>query len=280
MTKKYLLVILIISLSFFNCFSASTTDDELITTYKHKVEKNIFPISDFTFEELVKLSKTAEPDENLKLKLANHLLMTHVINKNYTETLDRPYIRVAHWNIERGFNITEIEDALLKTNDFETSHLKNLGDRHWKHFKEELRTFADSDILCLSEVDIGLPRTEYKNIPAELADLLGWNYAYTTEFVEVGPLFLNQKVDEKKYKGLHGNVIISRFPIISARVIRLPDFYDWYRNEVKLKDPPLEKFRKIGAKFIFRQHIERFEVRHGGRHAIIADIKLPNDKVW
>ncbi len=112
-----------------------------------------------------------------------------------------------------------------------------------------------------------------------MADTLGWNYAYSTEFVELGPLFLKQKVDKNLYKGLHGNVIISKYPIVNTEVLRLPNYYDWYREETKKRTPPLERFRMFGARAIFSEKIETREVRHGGRAALIADIKLPNDEI-
>ena len=131
----------------------------------------------------------------------------------------------------------------------------------------------------MNELDIGMPRTKYKNILLELNDSLKWNYAYTTEFVEVGPLFQKKKVDEALYKGLHGNAIISKFPIVSAQVVRIPNEYDWYRKEVIKHQPPLEHIRHFGAMAIFSEKIEYKEVRHGSRNALVADIKLPNDQI-
>ena len=78
------------------------------------------------------------------------------------------------------------------------------------------------------------------------------NYAYGVEFVEVDPIFeLNTEVvhlpdrqadarlqqdlriDRERYDGLHGNAILSRYPIRDARIFRLPVCHDWYASEVK-----------------------------------------------
>lgn len=282
MKIKKIALIIVSGFILFNCFGASTKDTT--KTYKEHVEKNIYlekaePISNFTFDELIKLSETAKPEGELKVKLNSHLSMIYVVNRKNTVTLDKPFVRIGEWNIKRGFNIDSIKEILINKDVYENKHISNIKSRYRKDLKEELNTFAGLDILCLNEADIGMPRTKYKNIVSELADSLNWDYAYASEFVEVGPLVQKQNVDKTRYKGLHGNVIISRFPIISAKAIRLPNFYDWYGEEINKNQSPIEHFRKFGAKSIFKEHIELREVRHGGRNAIIADIKLPNDQV-
>ena len=213
--KIFIFIIAILTLPIFICASAKNNNSS--TIYKQHVEKNIDlvqpePISDFTFDELVKLSQTPEPKADLKAKLNNHLSMVYAASNNNSYKLDKPYLRIAHWNIKRGYNVSEIKEILLDKNAYEKKYITNIRPRNQKHFKEELNTFATTDILCLNEVDIGMPRTKYKNILLELSDSLKWNYAYVSEFIEVGPLFQKQKVDQTLYKGLHGNAIISKFP--------------------------------------------------------------------
>ncbi len=271
-------------LSLFTCNIANSEDSS--TLYKRHIEENINVIdpgsgqfSDFTFNELEKLSQTPTPEADLKAKLDNHLSMVYVIERNNNYKLDKPYLRIAHWNIKRGFNIAEIKEILINQNDYEKKYISNVTPRYRKNFKKELNTLATTDILCLNEVDIGMPRTKYKNILLELSDSLNWNYAYATEFIEVGPLFQKKEVDKTLYKGLHGNVIISKFPIISAQVIRIPNEYDWYRRETIKRQSPLEHVRHFGAMAIFSEKIEYKEVRHGSRNALVADIKLPDGQI-
>ena len=275
-----LLLVLLLILPIFTS-SASITKNSP-TLYKQHIEKNSYPekpISDFTFDELVELSKTPEPRSNLRTKLDNHLSMVYIVNRNNQYKSNKPYLRIADWNINRGYNISEIKEILENPSAYEKKNIENVRSKDKKKFKEELNTFVTSDIFCLSEVDIGMPRTKYKNIPLELSDFLNWNYAYATEYIELGPIFQKQSIDKTLYQGLHGNVIISRFPIISAKVIRIPEQYDWYRDEVKKRQSPLEHFRRFGAKSIFSERILLHEVRHGNRNAIIADIKLSDNQI-
>ena len=280
---KKIIALLLIFLSTINCLCVYSEEDTAVT-YKEHVEKTIYkdnldPLTYFSFNDLERLSQQAEPDPDLKAKLDDHLSMVFLVNRKTNAVLDKPYIRVAHWNINRGLNANAIKDILINPALYQTKYIKSVKHRNQQHFKEELNTFSTADIICLNEADIGMPRTEYKNIVSYLADPLGWNYAYSTEFIELGPLFQKQKVDKDKYKGLHGNVIISKFPIVNTEILKLPNYYDWYREETKKRQSPLEHFRRFGAKLIFRQYIEPKEVRHGGRSALIADIKLPNDKI-
>ena len=118
------------------------------------------------------------------------------------------------------------------------------------------------------------------------------NYAYGVEFVEVDPVFdldteqlhladaqqdqrLRQdlQVDREQYRGLHGTAILSRYPIESARIFRLPVCYDWYGEEYKAISK-LEHGKRWSAHKLFRERVER-ELRRGGRMALIADISVP-----
>jgi endonuclease/exonuclease/phosphatase family metal-dependent hydrolase len=155
-----------------------------------------------------------------------------------------------------------------------------------------LGDLQDADVLILNEADWGMKRTEYRDVARELAAALHMNYAYGVEFVEVDPVFelgteqihlpdvkedarlqLALQVDRERYRGLHGTAILSRYPILSARIVRLPVCYDWYGKEVE-EAAKLEKGRRWAAHRLFKQRIER-EVRHGGRMALIAGLAIP-----
>lgn len=279
---KKQIILMAILLSIFYCFSGDTKTSTI--TYKQRVDKSVykdelFPISNLTFEDLKKLAKNSEIESNLEKKLNEQLSMVYVVNRMYESELDKPFLRVSHWNIKRGFNVSAIKEILLSPNNYHVKYFSKVRSREKMNFTKELNAFSSSDIFCLNEADIGLPRTDYKNIVSELADQAGWNYAYATEFIELGPLFLNENVDKDLYKGLHGNAIISKFPIVSSKVIRLPNFYDWYKFEIKEKQSPLEHFRKFGAMAIFEEQILHREVRRGGRNALIVNIKLPNNEI-
>jgi len=52
----------------------------------------------------------------------------------------------------------------------------------------QLRILRAADIIILNEVDLGMKRTEYRDIAKELASALGMNYTFSVEFVEVDRL--------------------------------------------------------------------------------------------
>jgi endonuclease/exonuclease/phosphatase family metal-dependent hydrolase len=156
----------------------------------------------------------------------------------------------------------------------------------------QLRTLQESDVLILNEVDLGMKRTGDRDVSRDLAAALHMNYAFGVEFVEVDPLFdlgtekvdlpdkdqeqrleEDLKVDSERYRGLHGNAILSRYPIERARIVRLPLCYDWYGKEVKAI-AKLEQGKRWSARKLFGERIER-EVRRGGRMALIVDLAVP-----
>ena len=267
-------------------FSSGANINKSSVTYKQHIEKNIYlnstePISNLTFDDLTELSRHSEPTGALKEKLNVLLSKPYIVNRKYDSVLNKTYLRIAQWNIKRGFNADALRDILVNPDKYQSNHVLKIKKRDVTKLRDELNIFSTSDIICLNEIDIGMPRTKYKNIVSEIADPLNWNYAFATEFVEVGPILFKTKtgIDKDKYKGLHGNAVISRFPILSTKVIRLPDAYDWYKEEINKRQSPLEHIRKFGAKSIFSESIIPHELRHGGRQALVVDIKLPTSQV-
>ena len=117
------------------------------------------------------------------------------------------------------------------------------------------------------------------------------SYAFGVEFVEVDPLYtggariemqtpaLSQELaedlraDPVRYRGLHGNAILTRFPIRSARIERLSECYDWYGEEVR-SIAALEQGKRWAAHKAFSERIVR-EVRRGGRMSLIVELEVP-----
>ena len=259
-----------------------------------------------SFDDLVALSKTAEPAGDLARRL-DSLLNTPFLHEDPSAKPHRPNVpnfgpvlRVAMWNIERGLNLDLIRAALTDPNQFnklaqnETpADHKNQGDNaaHRAAVESQLKKLQDLDLLILNEADLGMKRTNYDDVTADLASALHMNYAYGVEFLEVDPLFdLNSEVihlpdaqedqrlqtdlhvDTQKYHGLHGTAILSRYPLHNVRIFRLPVCYDWYATEYAAISS-LEQGRRWSAEKLFKERIER-ELRHGGRMAIIADISV------
>ncbi len=257
-----------------------------------------------SFDELVRLSSTAEPEGQLGARL-NILLTTPFVNNDAgeagidphrpsVETLG-PVLRVGLWNIERGLNFDLIRTSLTDTSDFEriAGNQPKANAARKQLIESDLNDLQNVDVLVLNEVDWGMKRTEYRDVARELAAALHMNYAYGVEFVEVDPVFElgtetvhlpdtpedarlqeDLHVDRDRYRGLHGTAILSRYPIRGARILRLPICYDWYGKETK-EASKLEKGRRWAANRLFKERVER-EVRHGGRMALIADLAIPD----
>jgi endonuclease/exonuclease/phosphatase family metal-dependent hydrolase len=253
-----------------------------------------------SFDELVMLASTARPEGALGAHL-NALLNTPFVYRDTAIDIPPhrpsvnglgPVLRVGLWNIERGLNFEEIRSALADPNAFLRMTNTGLNPRRKQIVESQLATLRGVDVLILNEADWGMKRTEYRNVTQELASALHMNYAYGVEFVEVDPLFdlgteqlhltdaqqdhrlqEDLQVDRERYHGLHGTAILSRYPIESARVLRLPVCYDWYAKEYDAISK-LEQGRRWSAHKLFRERVER-ELRQGGRMALIADISVP-----
>jgi endonuclease/exonuclease/phosphatase family metal-dependent hydrolase len=255
-----------------------------------------------TFDELVTLSEADQPATPLEEKL-DRLLTTPFVNNDaaamgggpHRPIVDGigPVLRVASWNIERGSNFDLIKLALSDPEGFKQATLERgaLDAGKLVKIEQQLRSLRDADIVVLNEVDLGMKRTDYRDVTRDLAHSLGMNYVFGVEFVEVDRLddlglekiqledpALTQQIredlkpDPARYLGLHGNAILSRYPIQRARIARLPICYDWYAAE-KAAISKLESGKRLAANKVFLERIER-EVRRGGRMALIADVRI------
>jgi endonuclease/exonuclease/phosphatase family metal-dependent hydrolase len=256
-----------------------------------------------SFSELVTLSSTAKPEGELASRMNSLLTVPFVHNdaaaagvephRPSVENLG-PVLRVGQWNIERGLNFDLIRSALADTNEFERLQANRplLSGARKALIESQLSRLQDADVLVLNEADLGMKRTDYRDVARDLAVALHMNYAYGVEFVEVDPIFelgteqihladpqqdallqRDLQVDRERYHGLHGTAILSRYPIRDARIVRLPVCYDWYKQEAK-QAAKLEQGKRWAANKLFRERVER-EIRHGGRMALIADVDIP-----
>lgn len=106
----------------------------------------------------------------------------------------REFVRVAAWNIERGKQI-----------DAQIAYLKDHP------------ALRETDILLLNEVDIGMARSGNRNVVRELADALGFSYVFGNSYLCLDPGNVRDGADgHENDLGLHGNAILSRFPILRA----------------------------------------------------------------
>jgi endonuclease/exonuclease/phosphatase family metal-dependent hydrolase len=263
-----------------------------------------------TFEELVALSEAGPVAAPLNRKLEN--LLNFPILKNHAAlsgaqphrpSVDGlgPALRVALWNIERGLQFELIRLAFSDPDAFRraAAQTRATDSSDAATVESQLRVLREADVIILNEVDLGMKRTDYRDVAGELARDLGMNYVFGVEFVEVDrlvdlgldpvqledPIQAQQmqeelRADPARYLGLHGSAILSRYPIERSRIVRLPVCHDWFDAELA-EISALEKGKRVAANKIFLERIER-EVRRGGRMALIADIRvagLPADSV-
>ncbi len=247
----------------------------------------IVPTNNFKFlnySDIQSFSETKSPNTNAVNILQNTL--SHIFYKKtsihkttlqHDAKLNRDYLRVTQWNIERGFHIEQITMAINHTDEyFKTELHPNLNEKLRDEIKSQIKLLQDTDIFTLNEVDWGISRTDYKNIADEFSKITGGEYAFIAEFLEVSPELIESKDPQqiKEYKGLHGNAIVSKFPITSSHIIRLPVCYDWFDDEKK-RLSFAEEARRGSSKLAVAETITT-ELRQGSRVALLADILLPN----
>jgi hypothetical protein len=139
------------------------------------------------------------------------------------------------------------------------------------------------DVLLLNEVDLGLERSGYRDVAQELADALGMNYAFAVEFVELAPRLFSDSDGVRAanhdlvHRGLHGNAILSRYPIRHASVFRFyHQGFDWYAQE-----------KQVFSFLEGRHHMDQVvpplarvmsfcQLRRGGRMALMAELEMPD----
>lgn len=112
--------------------------------------------------------------------------------------------RFVAWNLERGIRLDGQLQA-LRTHPY----------------------LSQADVLLLTETDLGMARSANRHVAATLARELGFHYAF-------GACYLNlakgageeQDVAGENELGLHGNALLSRYPLRNVRLIRLENGID------------------------------------------------------
>lgn len=277
----------------------------------------LISINDLSFEDFARIYK----DKNYKKEITDKILSTPIVDNNIN--VCQKYIYKSHpklkdlvilsqWDLMYNLNSEQVYQAFLEpekliakaTEDYNTKLARyieeeNDADYEIKTLEEIKAKIADesqilhsSDIVILNNVDIGMPRTQYRNMPQELAQKLHYNYAFAPEFIEIDPSTMGLEnyrwsdstmvkesnsseyiVDREKYKGLTGTAILSRFPLKNVRIIPLIDVYDWYDSE-KNNNYKIENAVRSGMKTVFKEDNIR-QIRLGHRIALVADIELP-----
>jgi len=263
----------------------------------------------FSYDELVQLSLDQEMSPGLAEKLRIVTTTPFINNEAYLSGARPkplvvaalgPSLRVAFWNIERGLELDYIvlflkdKDAFMAKIAEERKKASESGKRvrnvQLEKIPEEIETLKSADVWILNEVDWGVKRTEYREVVRELGKALNMNWAYGVEFLEIDSKQLGTdtfedreseeerkqlleffKVDKEKVRALHGNAVLSRYPIRSARLVPFTIGYDWFQ-ESKIRT--LEKAKRKAAILIGEDLLQ--EVRRGQRSTLYVDLDVPD----
>jgi endonuclease/exonuclease/phosphatase family metal-dependent hydrolase len=116
----------------------------------------------------------------------------------------------------------------------------------------EMLRATGADALLLSELDVGMARTDQRHAARDLAEQLAMGFAYAVEFVELGLGTADERArcaGRRNERGLHGGAIASAQPLERPALVRLDAGGDWFDGR-------------------------RGERRVGGRIAVLATLRL------
>jgi len=263
------------------------------------------PIRFLSFEELKSLSLNPKPQGELREKLNQFWQTPLISNEAYHKGIEplRPKplllgetLRVASWNIEKSLNIAQMIQLMTSESAFKgmiDAQKIAPSSEEYRNIIRQRERLIESDILILQEMEIGMKRSGYINAAETIAKSLGMNYVYAPQYLEIDPVRLGTesieleeggadqealdyyRVDPKRYKGVFGSAVLSRYPIIHAGIHLLKNQpYDWYWGEKK-KSGFLEKARRFGTKTLFENEITR-EMKVGGRGYFRVDLAVPD----
>ncbi|UCF38312.1 MAG: hypothetical protein JSU96_05530 [Acidobacteriota bacterium] len=126
------------------------------------------------------------------------------VNEGSTPVEASEEIRATAWNIERGIELGGIVEVL-----------------------SEHPVISKSDLFFLTELDYGMVRSQNLRIPHELAKALDLNFAFAPSYINLEKgSGLESEVEGENLYGIHGNALLSRFPIREAHSILLPNGKD------------------------------------------------------
>jgi len=262
----------------------------------------------FSYDELVQLSLNQPLSQELTQKLHTVTTTPFVNNEAYYRGARPrpleirglgPSLRVAMWNIERGLSLDDIQLFLTDKDRFmvkveeERKKAKETGQRTrtvaLENIPQEIEILKAADVWILNEVDWGVKRTQYREVVRELAGTLNMNWAYGVEFLEIDSKQLGTdtfedkedekerqqlleqfRVDKDRVRALHGHAVLSRYPILGARLVPFKVGYDWFREA---KITTLEKGKRKAAALVGEELLQ--EVRRGGRTTLFVDLDVP-----
>jgi len=252
-----------------------------------------------TFDELKGLATNPKPGGEVEQKLARFFSRPIISNEAWYSG-SRParaqnaamgeFVRVATWNIEKSIRAHDAAVALKSPEAFEAlidSRVAPPGSAKREELLRERERLTTADVILLQEMDIGIGRSGYRDAAREIAQALGMNYVYAPQQLEIDPVLLGMEAipdgrggkvthqpDPKRYKGVFGIAVLSRYPVKSARCFQLQTQpYDWHAGEKATTDL-VEHSRRFAAEILFENKVVR-EMKVGGRIFFRVDLAVP-----
>jgi endonuclease/exonuclease/phosphatase family metal-dependent hydrolase len=119
--------------------------------------------------------------------------------------------RVAAWNLERGIQYDGQLEVL-----------------------QQDPYLSQSDVLLLTETDVGMARSGNRNIARDLAQELGMYYAFSPCYINLAKgSGVEYDAEGENEAGLHGNAILSRYPLSNVRSVFLKNGKDKMKGREK-----------------------------------------------
>ena len=123
----------------------------------------------------------------------------------------RDFVRLVQWNLEKGARFDAIAERLARDPVL-----------RW------------DDVVLLNEADHGMARSGNRHVARELASALGMHMAVGAAHLELTKgTGAELEVEGENAASLQGNAVLSRFPILSARVAPLPTCFEPYHFHEK-----------------------------------------------
>ncbi|MBV9209814.1 MAG: hypothetical protein JOZ52_04255 [Acidobacteria bacterium] len=120
-------------------------------------------------------------------------------------------IKATAWNIERGVRLESIINVL-----------------------KEHTEMRESDLLLLTELDYGMARTRNRFVAREIAEALQMSYAFAPCYLALTKGNGSEtRVEGENTQALHGNALLSRYPLQRAHSLALPNGKDKLRGVEK-----------------------------------------------
>lgn len=180
-----------------------------------------------TIEELQRSGFFSNSEEEIR-----SLLKTpEVIRNSSARPRTRSFLRVAQWNIETGRRARAVASQI-----------------------ESDRILPWADVILVNEADHGMARSGNLHVARVIGEQLGMHVAFCPAHIELTPgVGDDPAAGGENHESLQGNAVLSRHPIIEARVIQLPVCFEPY---------------------------EFHEKRYGHRNCLLTKLSVHGNDLW